>query len=106
MAEDNVMTNSINIEVAYALPDKQRIVALSVEKGCSPLEAVERSKIAELFPGVDMTDAKLGVFGKAIKPDSYVLRPGDRIEVYRPLLVDPKEVRKKRAEKAKQSALT
>ena len=90
----------INIEVAYALPDTQRIVKLSVEPGCNALEAARRSGLADQF-GIDLEQVKLGVFGKAIKPLQYVLSEGDRIEIYRPLLIDPKASRKERAQRAK-----
>lgn len=92
----------INVEVAYALPDRQQILALQVEPDCTVYEAVERSGIARQFPEIDLATAKLGVFGKAVpKPRETVLADGDRVEIYRPLIVDPKVVRKQRAEKVK-----
>ena len=97
---------SINVEVAYALPDRQLIVPVSVKVGTNMVEAVELSGIVQKFPEIDMSNLELGIFGKAEKnPESHNLRDGDRVEIYRPLLADPKEVRKKRAEdvKAKKS---
>ena len=92
----------IHVEVAYALPDKQKIVALDVESGCTAYEAVLRSKIVEIFPEIDPQTVKMGVFGKAIaKPADHVLNDGERVEIYRPLLIDPKQARRARAEKAK-----
>jgi len=95
------MTDRIAVEVAYALPDKQRIVRFEVEAGTTAFEAVERSNIAAQFDDL-VVDAgiSLGLFGKAVKHD-YTLRAGDRIEIYRPLLIDPKEVRKARAKRVK-----
>lgn len=87
----------IRVEVAYARPDKQLIVPVDVEEGTTLVEAVHKSGIREHFPEIDPDTAKLGIFGKAQKPDA-VLRAGDRVEIYRALIADPKESRRKRAE--------
>ena len=95
----------ITVEVAYALPNKQKIISLLVEPGTTALEAVKRSKITEHFPHLDIASAKLGIFGQSLGTkglgvaDQHVLHQGDRVEIYRPLLSDPKEARRKRAEK-------
>ena len=95
------MSDNISIEIAYALPDKQRIVKLHVPPGTTALEAVTLSKLDEVFGELVVgPDLKIGVWGKAISADR-VLAAGERVEIYRPLLVDPKEVRKARAAKAK-----
>ncbi len=86
----------IGVEVAYATPQKQLLIALQVPAGTTALAAAEQSGIADEFDGLDIRAAKLGIFGKVVKPDQ-VLQAGDRIEIYRPLLVDPKQVRKERA---------
>lgn len=97
----------IPVEVAYALPEKQKIISLLVEPGTTAYIAVQKSKIAEQFPGLDIENVKMGIFGQALgtkglkTPHEQVLQPGDRVEIYRPLIADPKEVRRKRAEKAK-----
>ena len=92
----------ITVEVAYALPSEQKIIALQVEEGSTAFEAVAKSRIAELFPQIDINSDPMGIFGKAIKdPKTQVLNAGDRIEIYRPLIADPKEARAKRAAKAK-----
>ena len=92
----------INVEVAYALPNKQQIIALQVEEGCSVFDAVQQSGIDKQFPDLELASAKLGLFGKAVsKPKDQALVEGDRVEVYRPLIADPKEVRKVRAAKVK-----
>ncbi|MDN0075496.1 RnfH family protein [Crenobacter sp. SG2303] len=94
------MTEVIEVEVAYARPERQMIVPLSVPAGTTALQAVQLSKLAEQFPDIDLADLKLGIFSKAVKPDT-VLRARDRVEIYRPLIADPKEVRRRRAEAGK-----
>ena len=92
----------ITVEVAYALPTEQKIIALQVEEGSTAFEAVARSRIAELFPQIDINKDPMGIFGKAIKdPKTQGLNSGDRIEIYRPLIIDPKGARAARAAKAK-----
>ncbi|WNO08239.1 RnfH family protein [Teredinibacter sp. KSP-S5-2] len=98
----------ILVEVAYALPEKQKIIELLVEPGTTALMAVRQSKITDFFPELDIENAKMGIFGQALgtkglKPaKDHILQAGDRVEIYRPLTSDPKEVRRKRAEKAKE----
>lgn len=95
----------INVEVAYALPDRQLIVHLQVRKGTTAYDAAVASGIAGKFRGVDLETAVMGVFGKTEKkPRERQLADGERVEIYRPLLADPKEVRKKRAAEAKAKA--
>ena len=92
----------INIEVAYALPDTQRIIALQVTPGCTAYEAAEQSGIVKAFPQINLAEADMGIFGKTITdPASHVVKEGDRVEIYRPLIIDPKEVRRARAAKTK-----
>lgn len=96
----------ITVEVAYALPHKQKIIALLVEPGTTALDAVKRSKITDHFPDLDIASAKMGIFGQSLgtkgleAADKHVLHAGDRVEIYRPLASDPKEARRKRAGKA------
>lgn len=93
---------TIHVEVAYALPDKQRIVALELPAGSSVRDAVMQSGLDKQFVELDLRNADLGVFGKGVsKPDEQMLKNGDRVEIYRPLIADPKEVRKQRAAKVK-----
>jgi hypothetical protein len=90
------------VEVAYALPHKQKILTLNVPEGTSMLDAVRLSGMDQHFPELDLESAPLGIFGKAVpKPAERVLQSGERVEIYRPLIADPKEVRKQRAAKAK-----
>ncbi|ROR98662.1 hypothetical protein EDC56_3394 [Sinobacterium caligoides] len=93
----------MKIEVAYALPHQQRIFSLDVDEGTTAKEAVQQAGVDKVFPALDVETAKLGIFGKSVKANQ-VLQEGDRVEVYRPLLADPKEVRKKRAAKAKEAS--
>jgi putative ubiquitin-RnfH superfamily antitoxin RatB of RatAB toxin-antitoxin module len=97
MSEDN----SINVEVAYATPHKQAILEVQVAAGTTALEAAQQSGISDRFNDIDLDNAKLGIFGNLVTPKQ-VLREGDRVEIYRPLIADPKEVRKARAARAKE----
>lgn len=90
---------TLAVEVAYALPDRQRILQIEVTPGTTALEAVRQSAIEQEFPGLVVDEASaLGIFGQAVKA-TQVLENGDRVEIYRPLLIDPKEVRRARAAK-------
>lgn len=92
----------LSVEVSYALPKKQQIIALQVKPGTSVFEAVKQSGIDRQFEGLVIEEAKLGVFGKVVaNPHKELVNEGDRVEVYRPLIADPKEVRKARAAKGK-----
>lgn len=93
--------NLIKIEIAYALPEQQTLLALSVAKNTGLIEAIKQSGILLQHPEINMTESTIGIFGKKLNhPEDYQLQAGDRIEIYRPLLADPKEVRRLRAEKA------
>ena len=95
----------MKVEVAYALPQQQSIVALEVEPGCTAMEAAHRSGIDRQFPEIDWQNAVLGVFGRLLdEPAQYTLSEGERVEIYRPLLIDPKAIRKQRAAKAKRAS--
>ncbi|MDX2462876.1 MAG: RnfH family protein [Porticoccus sp.] len=102
MSEIELMT----VEVAYALPTRQQLIELQVPKGTTAYEAVQQSGIIGQFPEIDIENTKMGIFGQALgtkglkSPKEHVLEPMDRVEIYRPLIIDPKEVRKRRAEKA------
>lgn len=92
----------ITVEVAYALPDVQRVIALEITEGLELVAAVKQSGILEEFPEIDLDNSKLGIFGK-LKKANTVLRDGDRVEIYRKLIADPKQVRKDRAAQGKQT---
>ena len=97
------MKKHIQVEVAYATPDQQLIIAVEVPEGCTALEAVEQSGIAERFDTINIYQDPMGIFsqplnGKVLpEPSDYILQSGDRIEIYRPLLIDPKQARLNRA---------
>ena len=88
------------VGVAYAKPTVQVWKHVDVPEGASAQEAIERSGLLAQFPEIDLALNKIGIFG-AICPLDRVLREGDRVEIYRPLIADPKAVRKKRADEGK-----
>lgn len=94
------MNKKIEIEVVYALSQQQILLQLSVATGTTAGQAVELSGIGGYFPDTDMAHNKLGIFGKPVKAET-VLRDHDRVEIYRPLIADPKEVRRQRAARGK-----
>jgi hypothetical protein len=94
-------TEHISVEVSYALPDTQVIIALEVKEGATIKDGIEQSGILQRFPEIDLIKNKVGIFGKLSKLTNQ-LREKDRIEIYRPLIADPKEVRKARAAQGKQ----
>lgn len=86
----------IPVEVAWAGPEVQRIFALEVPEGSTVSDAVAASGVLEAFPEIDWPATDVGIFGRLTRKDA-VLRPHDRVELYRPLMADPKEVRRRRA---------
>ncbi|EJN17989.1 RnfH family protein [Pseudomonas sp. GM80] len=91
----------IEIEVVYAAVDRQVLRSVSVAEGATVRAAVVASGIGVEFPELDLAQCPLGIFGKVVADaDSRLIQAGDRIEIYRPLLADPKEVRRLRAAKA------
>ena len=91
---------SFTVEVAYARPDKQKIISLQVEPGTTAGQAVLRSGILREFPDIDYPFCDLGIFSRLAARDT-LLQPGDRVELYRPLIADPKVARRQRAAAAK-----
>jgi hypothetical protein len=95
----------IRVEVVYALPQRQTIVTLDVRPGCTATQAVALSGIEKNISGLDRESLELGIFSRPLNgkdlalPHEYELKDGDRIEIYRPLLVDPKQARLERARK-------
>ena len=94
------MSKKIMIEVAYALPDKQIIIPVLVAEGISVKEGIELSGVLTKFEGIDLSSNLVGIFGKLTTLDK-TLRNLDRIEIYRPLAADPKEIRRKRVAEGK-----
>lgn len=98
MSSASITDQSIHIEVACATPEQQLVLALTVPQGCTAREAVLQSGLAAMFPALDFSSLALGIYSRLVA-DDYVLAAGDRVEVYRPLLLDPKEARRQRAAK-------
>ena len=92
---------TLGVEVAYAVVDHQILLSIQVREGATVQDAIQQSGILESYPEIDLSRNKVGVFGKLVKLQAE-LREGDRVEIYRPLIADPKEVRKLRAAQGKQ----
>ena len=91
---------SIHIEVCYARPEVQAMVAMTVPAGTTALQAAERSGLTGRYPEIDLTTQPLGIRGKRVE-SGRVLEAGDRVEILRPLTADPKETRRRLAAKGK-----
>ena len=94
------MPDEILVEIAYALPEEQVIISIKVPTIFNVQQAIEKSGIQKKFPSIDLSKNKVGIFGKKITLD-HLLKDRDRIEIYRPLILDPKEMRRMRAAKKK-----
>lgn len=94
------MQDTIQVEVVYGLAEEQALLSVDVPDGSEVKEVILASNIIEQFPEIDLDKVKVGLFGKLTKMDQAV-RARDRIEIYRPLIADPKEVRKRRAAEGK-----
>ncbi len=86
----------IHVEVVLAMPQRQELIALEVALGSTVTDAIALSGLVELFDRFELDPTKVGIFGQKVRPEQ-VLRDGDRVEIYRPLIADPKEVRRQRA---------
>lgn len=84
------------VEVAYATPRRQVLIKLEVGEGCTVAEAIEQSGIRDEFPDLTVDPSAVGVFSRKV-PLDHALQDGDRVEIYRPLEADPKETRRRRA---------
>ncbi|WP_282146161.1 RnfH family protein [Alteromonas stellipolaris] len=91
----------MQIEVAYALPTKQSLVDVAIKEGATVEEVIHASNLLNEYPDIDLSSTKVGIWSRVVKLRDTV-KDGDRIEIYRPLIADPKEIRKRRAEKAKE----
>ena len=89
---------TFRVEVVYATRERQKLVSLEVENGCTVGEAIERSGLQDEFPDLVIDPRAVGIFSRKVPPE-HVLQPGDRVEIYRPLIADPKEARRQRAQK-------
>ncbi len=95
-----IMAELLNLEVCYALADTQLLVKVKLAEGATLQQALEASGILAKYPEIDLKKNKFGIFAKLSKLDT-ILRDRDRVEIYRPLIADPKEVRKQRAAEGK-----
>ncbi|MBB1200588.1 RnfH family protein [Enterobacteriaceae bacterium 89] len=93
------MSLKISVEVVYALPEKQYLQKVSLEEGATVEQAIVASGLLKLRTDIDLAKNKVGVWSRAVKLTD-LLRDGDRVEIYRPLIADPKELRRQRAEKS------
>ncbi|MEW5888032.1 MAG: RnfH family protein [Pseudomonadota bacterium] len=94
------MSEAISVQVVYALPGRQELIQLKLPEGSTLQQAIEASGLLQRFPDIDLAKNKVGIYGKLSRLDT-VLRDRDRVEIYRPLIADPKEIRRKRAEEGK-----
>lgn len=94
------MAENLRIEVVYALPDRQEVVSLHMPPGSTAEQAIMASGLLAKYPEIDLARNRIGIYSRLVKPDA-LLRDRDRVEIYRPLLADPKEVRKQRAAEGK-----
>ena len=97
---EQMSDQQIGGEVVYALPERQEIFSLRLPSGATVKEAIVASRVLSRHPEIDLAKNKLGIFARLVRPDT-VLHDRDRVEIYRPLLADPKEVRKRRAAEGK-----
>ncbi len=93
------MTIKFPVEIVFALPEVQVLKRLEVPQGCTAEQAIAYSGILEQFPQIDLRKNKLGIFGQLINPE-ICLQPSDRVEIYRPVIIDPKEARRIRAKRS------
>lgn len=91
------------IEVAWATPDAEVVIALRLPRGTTALQAIEQSGLMQRIREIDLAKNKIGIFGKLVSPD-HVLHQHDRVEIYRPLIADPKEIRRLRANRPARQA--
>jgi uncharacterized protein len=94
------MSAQIHVEVVYTSAVRQKVTQVSLREGSSVREAIEQSGLMEEFPEIDLDKNKIGIWNKLAKTD-VILRDKDRVEIYRPLIADPKEVRRQRAAEGK-----
>lgn len=92
--------NTINVEVVFALADRQELVTVAIASGATASEAIDKSGIARKFPDQELSACRLGIWGRLVE-SGHVLQDGDRIEMYRPLIIDPREARRRLAAEGK-----
>lgn len=95
----DMVDKQLHVEVAFALRDRQVLLVLEIENGRSVEDVIRRSGILEAFPEIDIARSSVGIFGRVVPLDTRV-RDGDRVEIYRPLIADPKELRRRNARRS------
>jgi len=95
------MAESLQVEVVFALPNRQALLTVNVAVGSTVQQAIEQSGILRNFPEINLAENKVGIWSRTVRLTDE-LKHGDRIEIYRPLIADPKDMRKRRADKAKE----
>lgn len=100
MRDNDEEKQMLSVEVAYALPDRQSLICIEVAPGCTVEQAIRQSGILKLYPDIDLEKNAVGIWNTRKKLND-TLRDRDRVEIYRPLIADPKEVRKKMAAQGK-----
>ncbi len=95
------MAETIQVEVVFALPQRQSLLTVNVPVGSTVQQAIDLSGILRSFAEIDLNENKVGIWSRTVKLEETV-KQGDRIEIYRGLIADPKDMRKRRAEKAKE----
>lgn len=93
------MPGKIAVEVAYALPQKQYLQRVTLDEGATVEQAIQASGLLMLRDDIDLSKNKVGIYSRPAKLQD-VVNDGDRVEIYRPLIADPKELRRQRAEKS------
>jgi len=96
------VAEAVDVQVAYALPDRQLVVPVRVEAGTRVTDAIRQSGILAQCPQIDLSQAKLGIYGRRV-PGDHIVSAGDRIEIYRALVADPKTARRQRAGQARKA---
>lgn len=100
MSLTSAAKDTFTIQIVYALPDHQHQFTLSIHANTTAQQAIEKSTLLKQFPEIELSKISLGIFGKIISHNTILLE-GDRLEIYRPLMIDPKESRRQRALLAK-----
>lgn len=93
-------SDTIDVEVVYALAERQLLLAITIPAGATAGEAIDQSGIAQQFPEQDLSNCQLGIWGRLVDSDQ-LLEEGDRVEIYRPLSIDPREARRRLAAEGK-----
>ena len=96
MSHESNDSSRLAIEIVFALPEKQELIALTVDPGTTVEMAIQQSAIGDLFPDENLSNCQAGIWGKPVDRD-HPLKSGDRLELYRPLIMDPREARRKLA---------